>query len=723
MQCIAADEDDETDDQLVLRWCTGIPKFRYCFPVDLLNANDGCNGHDSEYTCGSSMLGFIQNCQWDESIGNHGACQYSGGLNADPDAATCPSCEPFTKQQACDALRGECAIVLDTAQRMSMKALSTDADGDLVHSEAAVLGSGGLFSEPQSSRVEWIPEPSTTEPFSTRTKNARRYISKALSLCGAGDDTLDDRDPGEPPVPQGWTKLCDGEANFTEPCELDEISYRNDRTEAQEYEKPTLPAGTCSMDTIGERLEAVKSACEHEYFPHPTIRRYDNKTDCLDYRHLARALRDDEFIESCSIACASVFIPFLVDCDVVLNALADHGEEYLGPGKSLFPKKVNVLAPIGSLCEDPTPRNCSEAVYDGGFDFTLFDGERRETLPEYAGRLLRIAVAVVVKGMKRGEVMVAYVTTSAAFLAWVCNIIAMASWYNMKKSIKWIRIGWACAFIAPFLITTYPMKTFIDLTEANDVVLAFKDTLNQHFLDEAVRAADYADARANASYIYTTDKLEQAQVDMQNQQIATQRDFERFGAEMEDYNEETHQAIMGSINSQSEAISMQMAATEAAYGEAREDADAEVAEREEQTSGMSSTINGFVQQGYDALQYTCDLLDEAADFVGEANQIDNIVPWDTIKDVDDFLQSVPVEIGFHTPAVDLGCIPQICINWPWPCSCSSCTPRMCFGLPSIGFSIPMPWWPIVWPMQQLFSIVPTEEVIDDVIVDVKCAFI
>ena len=139
---------------------------------------------------------------------------------------------------------------------------------------------------------------------------------------------------------------------------------------------------------------------------------------------------------------------------------------------------------------------------------------------------------------------------------------------------------------------------------------------------------------------------------------------------------------------------------------------------------MSSTINGFVQQGYDALQYTCDLLDEAADFVGEANQIDNVVPWDTIKDVDDFLQSVPVEIGFHTPAVDLGCIPQICIYWPWPlCSCSSCTPRMCFGLPSIGFSIPMPWWPIVWPMQQLFSIVPTEEVIDDVIVDVKCAFI
>jgi hypothetical protein len=204
---------------------------------------------------------------------------------------------------------------------------------------------------------------------------------------------------------------------------------------------------------------------------------------------------------------------------------------------------------------------------------------------------------------------------------------------------------------------------------------------------------------------------------MQNQQIATQRDFERFGAEMEDYNEETHQAIMGSINSQSEAISMQMAATEAAYGEAREDADAEVAEREEQTSGMSSTINGFVQRGYDALQYTCDLLDEAADFVGEANQIDNVVPWDTIKDVDDFLQSVPVEIGFHTPAVDLGCTPRVCLGF------LGCTPSLCFGLPSIGFWIPMPWWPIVWPMQQLFSIVPTEEVIDDVIVDVKCAFI
>ena len=62
-------------------------------------------------------------------------------------------------------------------------------------------------------------------------------------VCGAGDDTLDDRDPGEAPVPQGWTKLCDDDPiESTAPCDLDEISYRNDRTddEVEEKEKYAL---------------------------------------------------------------------------------------------------------------------------------------------------------------------------------------------------------------------------------------------------------------------------------------------------------------------------------------------------------------------------------------------------------------------------------------------------------------------------------------------------
>ena len=170
-----------------------------------------------------------------------------------------------------------------------------------------------------------------------------------------------------------------------------------------------------------------------------------------------------------------------------------------------------------------------------------------KNISEYAGRLLRVAVAVIVKGMKRGEVMVAYVMAAAAFLAWAFNIIAMSTWYNMKKSIKWIRIGWACAFLAPFLISTYPMKSFIDLHEANGVVLAFRDTLNQHFLEESIRGSEYADARANASHAYINNKLEQAQIDLEHQQIATQRDFDRFGAEMEGYSEESHRAIMDSM--------------------------------------------------------------------------------------------------------------------------------------------------------------------------------
>jgi hypothetical protein len=581
---------------------------------------------------------------------------------------------------------------------MKMKALSTDAGGELVHPEAAVLGSP-LFSNSFPVTEQLFPDTSTTEPFTTRTKNARRAISKVLSLCGAGDDTLDDRDPGEPPVPQGWTKLCDDDPiESTAPCDLDEISYRNDRTDDEVEEKPTVPAGTCTLDTIEERLREVRSACEHEYFPHPTIRRYDNKTDCLDYRHLARALRDDEFIESCSAKCASAFIPVMVDCNVVLNALADHGEEYLGPGKSLFPKKVNVLAPMGDLCGEPTPRNCSAGIYDGVFNFTLFDGERQESIAEYAGRLLRIAVAVVVKGMKRGEVMVAYVNASAAFLAWVLNIIAMASWYNMKKSIKWIRIGWACAFLAPFLISTYPMKTFIDLNEANGVVLAFRDTLNQHFLDEAVQAADYADARANASHVYMVSTLDEARTDIINQQIATQRDFERFGAEAEDYSEETQQAMMDTLDSQRRAVEGQIDAANVAYGRASEDASEEAEERREQTAGVSGMIQDKLMDIHTGLYKTCEILDETTEFVNDANEIDNIVPWFIIKAVEDFLNDIPTTFGWSSPRA---CLPF----WPHWC------------IPAIGFKIPLPWAIPVVKLRMVFWLVPSAEVIPDIVPD------
>ena len=696
MKCMPVDDEDE---QLVDRWCTGVRKFNYCFPEELVDADAGCAGHNSQYTCG---IGGLQACAWVS-----GQCVYSGTLSRDPQTGgSCGGCTAGStgagtpKQLACAALSNECALVLDTAQRMNMKALARSPTGELMHTEAAVMGPGNLLF---SDTHRLLPAPSSTAPFSTRTKNARRYFAKVLSLCGSNDPDrpgFSDRNPGPAPLPAGWTKLCDGEADFTEPCDEDDVSYRDQRTGDQTDVKPTVPSGTCSLETIGDRMRAVTKACKHEYFPHPTIRRYGNQTDCLDYRHLARALRDDEFIQSCSASCASVFVPFVVDCNVVLNALADHGEEFLGPGKSFFPKVVNVLSWAGELCQEPVPRNCSAAVFDGNFNVTLFNGERQESIPEYAGRLLRIAVAVIVKGMKRGEVMVAYVMAAAAFLAWGFNIVAMSCWYNMKNSVKWIRIGWACAFLAPFLISTYPMKTFIDLQEANGVVLAFRDTLNQHFLEESIRASEYADARANASHIYGIRKLEQARIDLENQQIATQRDFERFGAEMEEYSEETHQAMMDSMESQKAAISQHLAAANEAYAMASDDAAVEADEKRDQAAGISAMIQDKLNNIHQGLYKTCEILDDATVIANYANAVDNIVPWFIIKGVEDFINMIPQSFGFSVPKVCLG-----------P-----------FCIPSWSVKIPLPWaWPVT-KIKMVFWLVPSEEIIPDSLTEETRAF-
>ena len=656
-----------------------------------------------------TMFGFTPQCTWNGQSAIDGECEYHGDKLADPEDPTGGSCggciggstgAGTPKQLACAALSNECALVLDTAQRMNMKALARNA-GELMHTEAAVMGPENALFSGTHRLLE--PAPSSTAPFSTRTKNARRYFAKVLSLCGSNDPDrpgFSDRNPGPAPLPAGWTKLCDGEADFTQPCDEDGISYRDQRTGDQTDVQPTVPSGTCSLEKIDERMRAVRKACKHEYFAHPTIRRYGNQTDCLDYRHLARALRDDEFIQSCSIACASVFVPFVVDCNVVLNALADHGEEYLGPGKSLFPKVVNVLSWAGELCQEPVPRNCSAAVFDGNFEFTLFDGERQESIPEYAGRLLRIAVAVIVKGMKRGEVMVAYVMAAAAFLAWGFNLVAMSCWYNMKNSVKWIRIGWACAFLAPFLISTYPMKTFIDLQEANGVVLAFRDTLNQHFLEESIRASEYADARANASHIYGIRKLEQARTDLENQQIATQRDFERFGAEMEEYSEETHQAMMDSMESQKAAISRQLAAANEGYAMASDDAAAEADQKRDQAAGLSGMIQDKLNNIHQGLYKTCEILDDATEIANYANAVDNMVPWFIIKAVDDLINAIPTRFGFSVPEL--------------------CAGPLC--LPGWSVWIPLPWaWP-VGMIKVAFVLVPTEEIIPDSLTEETRAF-
>jgi hypothetical protein len=701
MKCMSADEEDEDEDRMVARWCTGTPKFKYCFPAELEDVNDGCRGHNSQYTCGMEMFGLQPQCGWDPS--GDGECAYIGTLSANPDSSesTCDGCTAgstgsgTSKQVACAALMNECALVLDTAQRMNMRALTRNDAGELLHAEAAVMGPDNVLF---SGEHQFLPAPSSTEPFSTRSKNARRYIAKVLSLCGSNDPDrpgFSDRDPGPAPLPRGWTKLCDDEADFTEPCEEEDISYRNQQTGLETDVEPRVAAGTCSMQTVEARLRDVREACEHEYFPHSTIRRFGNKTDCLDYRHLARALRDDEFIESCSGSCASVFVPFVVDCNVVLNALADHGEEYLGPGQSLFPKTVNVLAEAGELCQQPVPRNCSAAVFDGNFEFTMFEGERQESIPEYAGRLLRVAVAVIVKGMKRGEVMVAYVMAAAAFLAWAFNIIAMSTWYNMKKSIKWIRIGWACAFLAPFLISTYPMKSFIDLQEANGVILAFRDTVNQHFLDESIRASEYADAQANATMFYAVRKLEQAQIDLEHQQIATQRDFERYGAEMEGYSEESHQALMDSIESSRTVISGQLSAANDAYAMAQNDAQVAAEEQREQTAGIAGMIEDKLIDIHTGLYRTCEILDEATEIANDANAVDNVIPWYIIKAVEDFLHDIPTSFGFSVPKA---CIGPLC-------------------LPSWSVKIPLPWAVPVIKIRMMFWLVPTEEVIPDQLVE------
>jgi hypothetical protein len=231
-------------------------------------------------------------------------------------------------------------------------------------------------------------------------------------------------------------------------------------------------------------------------------------------------------------------------------------------------------------------------------------------------------------------------------------------------------------------------------------VLAFRDTLNQHFLEESIRASEYADARANASHIYGIRKLEQARTDLENQQIATQRDFERFGAEMEEYSEETHQAMMDSMESQKAAVSRQLAAANEGYAMASDDAAAEADEKRDQAAGLSGMIQDKLNNIHQGLYKTCEILDDATEIANYANAVDNMVPWFIIKAVDDLINAIPTRFGFSVPEL--------------------CAGPLCF--PSWSAWIPLPW---AWPVSMLkvaFVLVPTEEIIPDSLTEETRAF-
>ena len=95
-------------------------------------------------------------------------------------------------------------------------------------------------------------------------------------------------------------------------------------------------------------------------------------------------------------------------------------------------------------------RNCS-----------YFDAPRLETFPEYSLRMAEVGLKRMILDAEEKKVVIYYAVATCALLAWLCNLAAMASWYNLRKSKNWIAIGWLFTFIAPFVISVVPMRMFV----------------------------------------------------------------------------------------------------------------------------------------------------------------------------------------------------------------------------------------------------------------------
>jgi hypothetical protein len=122
---------------------------------------------------------------------------------------------------------------------------------------------------------------------------------------------------------------------------------------------------------------------------------------------------------------------------------------------------------------DPTSsffRNC-----------TYFDAPRLESFAEYSLRMADVGLSRMLLDADEKSVWILFAVATCAILAWVCNMLAMSSWYNLKKSKRWILIGWLCTFVAPFMISIMPMRMFVDWRAMDPVREAYFRNFKEHF--------------------------------------------------------------------------------------------------------------------------------------------------------------------------------------------------------------------------------------------------
>lgn len=109
------------------------------------------------------------------------------------------------------------------------------------------------------------------------------------------------------------------------------------------------------------------------------------------------------------------------------------------------------------------------------FDFTncsLYVDYRNETFVEFAERVTQIGMARVVASAEQWQVYVVRFIALTGFCAWACIMVAFNCWYNLYRSKFWIRVGWSVSFLAPFLASIIPSRTFINIKHMEPVKVA-----------------------------------------------------------------------------------------------------------------------------------------------------------------------------------------------------------------------------------------------------------
>lgn len=104
-----------------------------------------------------------------------------------------------------------------------------------------------------------------------------------------------------------------------------------------------------------------------------------------------------------------------------------------------------------------------------------------ESFPAYTLRIAQVGLARMLHPAKGADFVVDCVVCGLLWAAAVLNYVALEAWSQYRPSRRALLLGWACTFLAPFIVSMVPIREFVDFDAIDPVLQDYADSFRTTF--------------------------------------------------------------------------------------------------------------------------------------------------------------------------------------------------------------------------------------------------